>query len=83
MSLPSMSEHECPTLPTKQQRNDSFRDKEKRSLRLPREFVHTLLIGGSHLRNVERRRLDRSGGTHVRTFPGATVSLSVQVFSSE
>ena len=34
----------------------------------------TLLIGDSNLRKVERRRLDRSGGTHVRTFPGATVN---------
>ncbi|WP_419587515.1 SGNH/GDSL hydrolase family protein, partial [Thiolapillus sp.] len=74
MSLPSMPEHECSTLPTKQQRNDSFRNKEIRPLRLPREYVHTLLIGDSNLRKVERRRLDRSGGTHVRTFPGATVN---------
>ena len=65
---------ECSTLPTKQQRKDSFRNKEIRPLRLPREHVHTLLIGDSNLKKVERRRLDRGGGTHVRTFPGATVN---------
>ena len=41
---------------------------------LPQEAVHTLLIGDSNLRKVDRRRLDRSGGTHVHTFPGATVN---------
>ena len=71
---PFPSEHECPPSSQQQQRNDSPREKEIRPLRLPHEAVHTLLIGDSNLRKVDRRRLDRSGGTHVRTFPGATVS---------
>ena len=71
---PSPSEQECPPSSQKQQRNDSPREKDIRPLRLPQEAVHTLLIGDSNLRKVDRRGLDRSGGTHVRTFPGATVS---------
>ena len=67
---PSPSEQECPPSSQKQQRNDSPREKEIRLLRLPQEAVHTLLIGDSNLRKVDRRRLDRSGGTHVRIFPG-------------
>ena len=71
---PSPSEQECPPWSQKQQRNDSPREKEIRPLRLPQETVRTLLTGDSNLRKVDRRRLYRSVGTHVRTFPGATVS---------
>ena len=50
------------------------RHARKRYACLPQEIVRTLLTGDSNLRKVDRRKLDRSWGTHVRTFPGATIS---------
>ena len=35
--------------------------------------IHNFVIGDSNLRTIDRKRLDRTGKTHVRTMPGARV----------
>ena len=51
-----------------------------------REHVTNFIIGDSNVKGIQRVRLDRSGQTHIRTMPGATiqdVTQSLQVCSTQ
>ena len=45
---------------------------QKNSLRLAETCTH-ILMGDSNMKNVQRRKLDRSGNTEVRTYRGAGI----------
>ena len=46
----------------------------KFKIHIPRSgTIHNFVIGDSTLRTIDRKRLDRTGKTHVRTMPGARV----------
>ena len=47
----------------------------KFKIHIPRSgSIHNFVIGDSNLRTTDRKRLDRTGKTHVRTMPGARMS---------
>ena len=46
----------------------------KLKIRIPRSCsIHNFVISDSNLRTIDRKRLDWTGKTHVRTMPGARV----------
>ena len=51
----------------------------RNALKISRQCKN-ILIGDSNLKHVNRRRLDRSGNTEVRTFRGATVKVLTEIF---
>jgi len=72
-----------PTSPKHEQaHNDLLLEKDYGShtptLRLPLS-CKTLLIGDSNLKHIDRRRLDRSGQTQIRTFRGVNIAQLTQI----
>ena len=53
---------------------------KKNSLKLP-STCRNLLMGDSNMKNVEKRRLDRTGYTDIRTYKGATVKSLTDILN--
>ena len=78
-SLDSTSDHHSADYKPSPQRLQHEQIIKRNALKLPQQSKN-ILIGDSNMKNVMRRRLDKSGKTEIRTFRGATVKILTEIF---